>query len=83
MTIQIAVRLPEELVKHLDEMIERGRFASRTEAVLTALEQLVADVHEAELDDAIVAGYGAVPDDGEFDGVAEAAARALVVEEPW
>lgn len=83
MTIQIAVRLPDELVKELDNMIGRGRFASRTDAVRTALEQLLADAREAELDDAIVAGYRAVPDEDEFDGMAEAAARALVEEEPW
>jgi Arc/MetJ-type ribon-helix-helix transcriptional regulator len=83
MTNQITVRLPKELIEELDGMIERGRFASRTEAVRVALEDLMAETREAELDDAIVAGYRAVPDDDEFDAMAMANARAMVEEEPW
>jgi Arc/MetJ-type ribon-helix-helix transcriptional regulator len=83
MTIQIAVRLPDELVNELDRMVEGGRFGSRTDAVRIALERLVDETREVELDEAIVAGYLRVPDDGEFTAMAEAAARAMVQEEPW
>jgi hypothetical protein len=31
----------------------------------------------------MVEGYTRVPDDDEFDGLAEADARALIGEEPW
>ncbi len=39
MTHQIAVRLPEELVGFLDEMVNTGRAHNRTAAVTTALER--------------------------------------------
>jgi Arc/MetJ-type ribon-helix-helix transcriptional regulator len=82
MTIQIAVRLPDDLVDGVDRMVRRGRFENRTEAVRMALERLVAQDREAQLDEAIVAGYRAQPDD-EPDAWAAAALRALVAEEPW
>ncbi len=34
-TIQVQVRIPEELVKELDRWIAEGRFSSRSEAVKT------------------------------------------------
>lgn len=64
-------------------MVARGRFANRTEAIRTALEDLMARTREVELDEAIVAGYRAVPDDGEFDAVARANLREMIEEEPW
>jgi len=83
MTIQIAIRLPPDLVEGVDRLVERGRYANRTDAVRVALERLVAGAREAELDEAIVAGYRAAPDDHEHDAWAEAELRALVEEEPW
>jgi Arc/MetJ-type ribon-helix-helix transcriptional regulator len=83
MTIQIAVRLPQELVEEVDRLVERGRHANRTDAVRVALERLVARAREAELDEAIVAGYRATPDDHELDAWAAAELRAMVEEEPW
>ena len=35
--MQVQVRLPEELVKVLDEWIERGKFKSRSDAIRTVL----------------------------------------------
>ena len=83
MTIQIAIRLPSELVESVDRLVERGRHANRTDAVRVALERLLFSAREEELDEAIVAGYRAVPDDSELDAWAEASLRAMVVEEPW
>jgi len=34
-TIQVQVRIPEELVKEIDSWISEGRFASRSEAIKT------------------------------------------------
>jgi Arc/MetJ-type ribon-helix-helix transcriptional regulator len=82
MTIQIAVRLPDELIADLDRMVGGGRFANRTDAVRHALERLLDDAREADLDAAIVAGYQRVPDE-EPEPWVEAATRAMVEEEPW
>lgn len=35
--MQVQVRLPEELVRVLDEWIERGKFKSRSDAIRTVL----------------------------------------------
>jgi len=51
-------------------------------AIRAAVDRLVADDREAELDEAIVAGYRAVPDE-ENDPWVEAATRAMVQDEPW
>jgi len=75
--MQIAVRLPDQLVQAVDRMVERGRFASRTDAIRAAVDRLVADDREAELDEAIVAGYRAVYDEENAPWV-EAATRAMV-----
>jgi Arc/MetJ-type ribon-helix-helix transcriptional regulator len=82
MTIQIAIRLPDEMVTGIDRLVEDGRFANRTEAVRIAVERLLADARQTDLDRAIVAGYRALPD-GPAEPWVEAAARALVEEEPW
>jgi Arc/MetJ-type ribon-helix-helix transcriptional regulator len=82
MTIQIAVRLPDQLVLGLDRMVERGRFPNRTDAIRAAVERLVVEDREAELDEAIVAGYRAMPDE-ENDPWVEASLRAMIEEEPW
>src|ERR1043166_3311530 len=76
MTIQIAVRLPSELLAGVDRLVERGRFANRTDAVRGALGRPGAASREAELDAAIVAGYRALPDDHELDAWAQASLRA-------
>jgi hypothetical protein len=38
---------------------------------------------EAAIDRAMVEGYTRIPDDDEFDGLAEVNARMLIAEEPW
>jgi Arc/MetJ-type ribon-helix-helix transcriptional regulator len=82
MTIQIAIRLPDGLVTGIDRLVEGGRFGSRTDVVRTAVERLLAEAREAELDQAIAAGYGSMPD-APAEPWVEAAARALVQDEPW
>jgi Arc/MetJ-type ribon-helix-helix transcriptional regulator len=82
MTVQIAIRLPDQLVSGMDELVAGGRFANRTDVVRIALERLLADAREAQLDQAIAAGYRAHPD-APAEAWVEAAATALVREEPW
>jgi Arc/MetJ-type ribon-helix-helix transcriptional regulator len=51
MTIQIAVKLPDDLVGQIDRLVERGAFDSRSQAVRTGLEAIVADRRRQELDE--------------------------------
>ena len=42
MTIQIAVKLPDELAKDLDRLVARGYFENRSQAVREGLEAVLA-----------------------------------------
>jgi putative addiction module CopG family antidote len=82
MTIQMAVRLPDEMVKEIDQLVEDGRYESRSEAIRAALYRLLDDLREQQLDAAIVSGYHRLPD-APADAWVTAATEALVKEEPW
>ena len=82
MTIQMAIRLPEEMVVEVDRLVRDGRYQNRTEAVRAALQRLLDELRERQVDAAIVDGYQRVPDPAPEPWV-EAAAEALVREEPW
>ena len=69
--MQIAVRLPEELVAFLDQLVADGRSSSRAAAVTRAL-QRERRRDAASRDAAILAG-DQQPDD--LDGLAEHASR--------
>lgn len=71
MSRQIAVRLPDELVDYLDNLIEQGRVASRAMAVTQALER-ERRRETATRDAAILAQAGP---DADLDALAEFAAR--------
>ena len=76
------VQLNDTLLEVLDRRAaETGR--SRSDLIREAIEQYYKQDVEAAIDRAIVEGYTRVPDDDEFDGLAEATARELLSEEPW
>jgi metal-responsive CopG/Arc/MetJ family transcriptional regulator len=76
------VQLSDALLEVLDRRAtETGR--SRSDLIREAIEQYYKDDIEAAIDRAMVEGYTRVPDDDEFDGLAEANARALIGQEPW
>jgi metal-responsive CopG/Arc/MetJ family transcriptional regulator len=76
------VQLSETLLEVLDQRaIATGR--SRSDLIREAIEQYYKEDFEAAIDRAMVEGYSRIPDDDEFDGLAEANARMLIAEEPW
>jgi metal-responsive CopG/Arc/MetJ family transcriptional regulator len=76
------VQLNETLLEVLDQRaVETGR--SRSDLIREAIEQYYKEDLEAAIDRAMVEGYTRVPDDDEFDGLAELNARTLIGEEPW
>lgn len=83
MTSQLALRIPDELAKELDDLVSRGRFATRTEAVRSAIVGLVERERRAAVGEAIVSGYQRVPETDEELATAEQNLRRLVTEEPW
>lgn len=83
MTIQIAVKLPDEVIGGLDQLVSEGCFRNRSEAVRTAITELVRKVEQRRIDEAYAEGYGRLPDTEEE--LAEAARLAIesINEEPW
>jgi Arc/MetJ-type ribon-helix-helix transcriptional regulator len=61
MTIQVPVRLTEEDAARLDELVERGRFANRSQALRAGLARLLKEERDREIDEAYRRGYGKYP----------------------
>jgi Arc/MetJ-type ribon-helix-helix transcriptional regulator len=80
---QVTLKLPEDELARLDELIEAGRFPNRHAALRAAFERLLAAEAEALIDAQIVAGYERVPDGEALDPAALAAARRSIADEPW
>ena len=76
------VQLNHTLLEVLDQRAtETGR--SRSDLIREAIEQYYKEAIEAAIDRAMVEGYTRVPDDDEFDGLAEASIRLLNADDPW
>lgn len=57
MTVQIVVRVPDDDAEQVDRLIERGRYASRSEAVRDGLAVILDREARAAVGRAIVEGY--------------------------
>lgn len=78
---QIVARLDEDLVRHVDQLVEDGTFESRSEAVRVALSALVDRYRRERIGAQIVDGYIAQPQDETW-WTDEATVR-MIAEEPW
>jgi Arc/MetJ-type ribon-helix-helix transcriptional regulator len=82
-TEQIAVRLPEELLAVLDNLVARGVYDSRAAAVRAGIE-IVLDLDRRQLTDlAVVEGYRRMPPTESEREAAIASLRDAILEEPW
>lgn len=80
---QIAVRLPEELLAVLDDLVSRGVYESRAAAVRAGI-GVVAELDRRRLADlAIVDGYTRTPPTEAEREAALASLRDTILEEPW
>lgn len=83
MTEQIAVRLPEELLAALDDLVEREVYESRAAAVRAGL-RAVLEIERRRADDrAVVEGYRRIPPTPEEEAAALSSLRDAIAEEPW
>jgi Arc/MetJ-type ribon-helix-helix transcriptional regulator len=82
-TEQIAVRLPEELLAALDDLIARGVYESRAAATRAGIEAVLELDRRRLTDRAIVDGYHRVPPTEADRKAALASLRAAILEEPW
>lgn len=82
-TEQIAVRLSEELLDQLDDLVVKGVYESRAAAVRAGVEAITALERRRETDRAVVAGYKRVPPTASETDAAIASLREAIIEEPW
>ncbi|HKY48367.1 MAG TPA: ribbon-helix-helix domain-containing protein [Acidimicrobiia bacterium] len=82
-TVQIAVRLPTELLKAVDRLVAEGLVESRANAVRQGLEVLIDTVERARIDQTLLDGYRRVPPTSDEGTAALLALRAAITEEPW
>ena len=82
-TEQIAVRLPEELLIELDELVRRGVYDSRAAAVRAGIEAISEIERRRATDAALIDGYRRVPPTEAEDRAAIASLREAIAEEPW
>ena len=80
---QIAVKLPDALVKRLDDLVDEGVFPSRSSAVRSAVEALIARQHRDALERAYAEGYRRLPDSTGELAEARRLAEQAIDEEPW
>lgn len=82
-TEQIAVRLPEELLGVLDDLVDRGIYESRAAAVRAGIEAVLELDRRRLTDLAVVEGYRRLPPTEAEREAAIASLREAIAEEPW
>jgi len=82
-TSQIAVRIDQEQLDALDQLIAEGEFDSRADAVRIGLAAAIRAAGSRRIDSAIVVGYEQHPPTLQDDAAAQAALREAIAEEPW
>ena len=83
MTTQIAVKLPDGLLDEIDQLVEQGHVASRSEAVRRGLAVLLERARSEQLDQAFRRGFRAQPQTDEEVEEAWRRGVASIEEEPW
>ena len=79
----ITLRVSEQRLERLDAAIENGGFASRAAALNAALDRVLAETEERQIDRAIVEGYTRAPQTEADDAAARAAGRRSIAAERW
>jgi Arc/MetJ-type ribon-helix-helix transcriptional regulator len=82
-TRQIAVRIHEDLLAAVDELIRSGAYESRAEAVRAGLELVARAEQRRVIDRSILEGYRRIPPTSSEDAAALASLRESIEEEPW
>ncbi len=80
---QIAVKLPDGLVRELDELVGQGLFSSRSSAVRRAVEIIVSGHRRDALEEAYANGYRQVPESESELAEARRLATRAIDDEPW
>ena len=80
---QFVARLEDRLADRVDSLVVAGVFASRSEAVRRALEQLVDQLERERIGREIVEAYRRMPQTEQELAWTDEAAIRMIAEEPW
>ncbi|CAN5266979.1 hypothetical protein BH23ACT9_BH23ACT9_14580 [soil metagenome] len=80
---QIAVRLEQDALDQIDQLVQDQQFGSRAEAVRHAVDQLLDTRRRAAIGAQIAEGYRRHPQTDEEEAQAVANLAALIAEDPW
>jgi len=80
---QLVTRIDERLASLIDELIEAGVVASRSDAVRRGLRVLIEQHRRSRTAQAIVRGYRDLPQSEEEVGWADEATARMIGDEPW
>ena len=83
MAVQLVTRVPDSLAEAVDALVERGVFASRSDAVRAGLEAVVDRERRDAIGRAIADGYRRIPQDADDLAWSDAMTSAMIAEEPW
>ena len=79
----ITVRMPEDRVARIDALVVTESYESRASFIVEAINRLVKEIEEREIDRQIVEGYTRFPQTEEEQRWAEESGRRSIAEEPW
>lgn len=82
-TEQIAVRLPQELLAEVDQLVARGIYGSRAAVVRAGLEAVAESERRRLIDSAVIEGYRRIPSGETEHAAAVASLRDAILDEPW
>lgn len=82
-TVQLVTRIPDALAEAVDRLVQRGVYASRSDAVRAGLDNVVDRERRAAIGRAIADGYRRTPQDEDDFAWSDAATAAMIAEEPW
>jgi Arc/MetJ-type ribon-helix-helix transcriptional regulator len=83
MSKMITLRMPDDRVARIDELVRAESYESRASFIVEAINRLVDELEQREIDRRIVEGYTRIPQTDEELRWAEASALDSIREEPW
>ncbi len=79
----ITVRMADERVARIDELVRAESYESRAGFIVDAINRLVHELEQREIDRGIVEGYTRIPPTAEETRWAEISGIESIREEPW
>lgn len=79
----LAARFDDSSVSQIDALVEEGAFGSRADALRHAVSVFLDGERRRRTGEAIARGYRRIPQTDEEVAGAHAAARAMILDEPW